>query len=234
MRILCEESTSQTLPLERAAHETKILEALREHGSINTAPSFVARDVGAYDSTMEDTPIAMGRRPGWSWGPDPSLYLAAFAQAMNDLEHLKDVVIETPTTDRPQLSEPWLLDLNDDEEWARCLAQPFDLTAWISFLADVPAGFKQERKFNERLHKLIEKFFHDAHLKLHDRERDTEMDMKGECFTALGFPAIWLVFESKLWNGNGGAPELQAVRSIQRRIMNSRVSNINCSLCTVC
>ncbi|PIL35883.1 hypothetical protein GSI_01543 [Ganoderma sinense ZZ0214-1] len=215
----------RSLDLQRAAYEGKVLEMLREPDAATT-PNHVAKCAEAYDSAMETTPVAMGRRPTWSWGPDPSLYLAAFARAMNDLENLKDVVIETPPSDRPQLYEPWFLDLNDDEEWERCLAQPFDMIAWISLLADVPEGFTKERKLNERLHKLLEKFFDDAPLILHDRGRDTELDMKGECMTALGFAAIWLVFESKLWNGNGGAPELQAVYAVQRRIMNSRYDYI--------
>ncbi|KAM5531120.1 hypothetical protein V8D89_015234 [Ganoderma adspersum] len=139
---------------------------------------------------------------------------------------LKDVVIETPVFDRPQLYEPWLRDLDDDDEWEMCLAEPFDMIVWISLLADIPEGFKKERKLNERFHRLLEKFFDNARLsplELRDRGCDTKIDMKGECMTALGFAAIWLVFESKLWNGTGGTPELLAVYAVQRRIMSSRV-----------
>ena len=208
-------------------------EMLHKQGNANTTPSHVARYAGAYDSTQETTPIGIGHRPAWSWGPDPSLYVPAFACAMNDLDQLKDVVIETPVSDCPELCELWLRDMSDKQEWVRCLAEPFDMVTWISMLADATAGFRKERKFNEHIHTLLEKFFDDSTLALHDRGHDTEMDMKGECMTAHGHTGIWFVFEGKLWNGVGGAPELQAVCSVQRRIMDLwviiRIASFTCN-----
>nr|VWO96874.1 Non-specific serine/threonine protein kinase (EC [Ganoderma boninense] len=192
----------------RAAYEEEVLEMLHEHGSANSTPSHVASYEA--DESPTGTTVAIGpRRPSGSWGLDPSLYSAAFARAVNDLEHLKDVVIETPVSERPQRYEQWLRDMDEEEVWARCLEEPFDMIRWISMLADVAddLNFKQERnlKSNERIHGLLEKFFDGSPLILHDMGPDTETDMTGECMTAHGLPAIWLVFESKLWNDTEGA-----------------------------
>nr|VWO96113.1 N/A [Ganoderma boninense] len=198
----------------RAAYEEEVLEMLHEDGSANSTPSHVARYEA--DDSKAETTVAIGRRPAGSWGLDPSLYSAAFARAVNDLEHLEDVVIETPVfSSHPQRydSEQRLRDMDEEEVWARCLDEPFDMIRWISMLADVAdeLNFKQERNLlNERIHGLLEKFFDGSPLILHDMGPDTETYMTGECMTAHGLPAIWLVFESKLWKDTGGAQELQA------------------------
>ncbi|PIL28583.1 hypothetical protein GSI_08624 [Ganoderma sinense ZZ0214-1] len=134
-----------------------------------------------------------------------------------------------------------LIPVKIDKRVDRC-DETFDTLRCLYDLHDALENVKYapDKKCKKALAKVLRELFDDPSLQVdakkvgEGKHRSTDLEIRGECYTPHGFPALYIVGKDKLRPGTGGDPEIGGFSVYKHAVVGSKYAAVREMTCCPC